>query len=201
MNHWYKAEILAVHEVFTCVCCYDRSTGCIFGELLAHRPLLPGRSEIHQIELIIEMLGTPNDNIWPVGTHFYFMNFTENYNSLGSMFVGNQNFTRSLGINLCVASFIHYTLNTFYICVHVTRGYNFVVKGGPWNPQILIPLKPWWFHSTVSQKYTFICYFDIIEINCSISQPFIHLLVFFVHRDFQSYQLWKLYHWRNNRKS
>ena len=60
------------------------------------------------------------------------------YNSLGSMFVGNQNFTRSLGINLCVASFIHYTLKTFYICVHVTRGYNFVVKSGPWIPQILI---------------------------------------------------------------
>lgn len=52
----------------TCVTCCDRSTGCIFGELLAHRPLLPGRSDIHQIELIIEMLGTPNDNIWPVST-------------------------------------------------------------------------------------------------------------------------------------
>lgn len=52
----------------TCVTCCNRSTGCIFGELLAHRPLLPGRSDIHQIELIIEMLGTPNDNIWPVST-------------------------------------------------------------------------------------------------------------------------------------
>lgn len=29
------------------------------------------------------------------------------------MFVGNQNFTRSLGINLCVDSFIHYTLKTY----------------------------------------------------------------------------------------
>ncbi|KAJ8302444.1 hypothetical protein KUTeg_018840 [Tegillarca granosa] len=41
------------------------SSGCIFGELLAHKPLLPGQSEIHQLELIIEMFGTPNDAIWP----------------------------------------------------------------------------------------------------------------------------------------
>jgi cyclin-dependent kinase 10 len=41
------------------------STGCIFGELLAHKPLLPGRSEIHQLELIIELFGTPSEAIWP----------------------------------------------------------------------------------------------------------------------------------------
>lgn len=35
------------------------------GELLAHKPLLPGRSEIHQLELIINLLGTPNESIWP----------------------------------------------------------------------------------------------------------------------------------------
>ena len=45
---------------------YLRAAGCILGELLAHKPLLPGRSEIAQIELIIEMFGTPNDQIWPV---------------------------------------------------------------------------------------------------------------------------------------
>jgi len=42
-----------------------RSAGCILGELLAHKPLLPGRSEIHQIEMVVEMFGTPNDIIWP----------------------------------------------------------------------------------------------------------------------------------------
>ena len=44
---------------------YYRSAGCILGELLAHKPLLPGNSEIHQIDLIVEMFGTPNDTIWP----------------------------------------------------------------------------------------------------------------------------------------
>lgn len=43
-----------------------RAVGCILAELLAHKPLLPGTSEIHQIDLIVQLLGTPNENIWPV---------------------------------------------------------------------------------------------------------------------------------------
>jgi len=39
--------------------------GAILGELLLHKPFLPGKSEIHQLEVIIELLGTPNDTIWP----------------------------------------------------------------------------------------------------------------------------------------
>ena len=41
------------------------SVGCIFGELLNNKPLLPGTSELHQVELIVNLLGTPNDTIWP----------------------------------------------------------------------------------------------------------------------------------------
>lgn len=44
-----------------------RAVGCVLAELLAHKPLLPGTSEIHQIDLIVQLLGTPNENIWPVG--------------------------------------------------------------------------------------------------------------------------------------
>ncbi|VDO64076.1 unnamed protein product [Schistosoma curassoni] len=36
------------------------------GELLLHKPLLPGKTEVHQLELIIDLLGTPNDQIWPL---------------------------------------------------------------------------------------------------------------------------------------
>lgn len=39
--------------------------GCIFGELLSNKPLLPGKSEQQMIELIIKLLGTPNESIWP----------------------------------------------------------------------------------------------------------------------------------------
>jgi cyclin-dependent kinase 10 len=41
------------------------SAGCVLDELLCHRPLLPGRSEIQQIDLIIDMFGTPTEKIWP----------------------------------------------------------------------------------------------------------------------------------------
>lgn len=43
-----------------------RAVGCILAELLAHKPLLPGASEIHQVDLIVQLLGTPSENIWPV---------------------------------------------------------------------------------------------------------------------------------------
>ncbi|RKP06518.1 cdc2-related-kinase-like protein [Thamnocephalis sphaerospora] len=41
------------------------STGCILGELLLHQPLLAGAVEREQIMLIIRLLGTPHDGIWP----------------------------------------------------------------------------------------------------------------------------------------
>ena len=43
-----------------------RAVGCILAELLAHKPLLPAGSEIQQVDLIVQLLGTPNENIWPV---------------------------------------------------------------------------------------------------------------------------------------
>lgn len=46
------------------LCC--RSAGCVLGELLLNRPLLPGKSELHQVDLIIDMFGSPNPAIWPV---------------------------------------------------------------------------------------------------------------------------------------
>nr|XP_055088848.1 cyclin-dependent kinase 10 isoform X8 [Symphalangus syndactylus]XP_055088849.1 cyclin-dependent kinase 10 isoform X8 [Symphalangus syndactylus]XP_055088850.1 cyclin-dependent kinase 10 isoform X8 [Symphalangus syndactylus]XP_055088852.1 cyclin-dependent kinase 10 isoform X8 [Symphalangus syndactylus] len=53
-------RLAAVRSAVLC-----RAVGCILAELLAHRPLLPGTSEIHQIDLIMQLLGTPSENIWP----------------------------------------------------------------------------------------------------------------------------------------
>jgi len=41
------------------------AVGCVIGELLLCRPLLPGTSEINQMQLIIDLLGSPNEKIWP----------------------------------------------------------------------------------------------------------------------------------------
>ncbi|XP_012558761.1 cyclin-dependent kinase 10 isoform X1 [Hydra vulgaris] len=39
--------------------------GCVMGELLLCKPLMPGKSEINQMQLIIDLLGSPNEKIWP----------------------------------------------------------------------------------------------------------------------------------------
>ena len=62
---WYRAPELLLHAKAQTTAVDMWAAGCIFGELLAHKPLLPGKSEIHQLTLIIDLLGSPNDIIWP----------------------------------------------------------------------------------------------------------------------------------------
>jgi cyclin-dependent kinase 10 len=82
---WYRAPevLLGSPKLTTAIDMW--ATGCIFAELLrmfifikffwkinnfvfhyvVHKPLLPGRTEIHQLDLICQLLGTPNASIWP----------------------------------------------------------------------------------------------------------------------------------------
>jgi len=41
------------------------SVGCIFAELLLRKPILPGRDEFEQLNLIFRLLGTPSEATWP----------------------------------------------------------------------------------------------------------------------------------------
>jgi len=62
---WYRSPelLLGAPKYTTAVDVW--SLGCIFGELLHHRPLMPGKSEEDQLRLMCELLGTPNSKIWP----------------------------------------------------------------------------------------------------------------------------------------
>jgi len=62
---WYRPPelLLGSHTYDTAVDMWG--VGCIFGELLQNTPLLVGKSEIHQLELMCKLLGSPNDRIWP----------------------------------------------------------------------------------------------------------------------------------------
>ncbi|XP_063468648.1 cyclin-dependent kinase 10 isoform X7 [Symphalangus syndactylus] len=62
---WYRAPELLLGTTTQTTSIDMWAVGCILAELLAHRPLLPGTSEIHQIDLIMQLLGTPSENIWP----------------------------------------------------------------------------------------------------------------------------------------
>lgn len=41
------------------------SAGCIFAELLLRKPILPGKNEFEQIDMIFKLLGTPDEQSWP----------------------------------------------------------------------------------------------------------------------------------------
>ncbi len=41
------------------------SVGCILAEMVLNKPLFPGDSEIGQIFKIFQIMGTPNEGIWP----------------------------------------------------------------------------------------------------------------------------------------
>ncbi|XP_029009128.1 cyclin-dependent kinase 10 [Betta splendens] len=62
---WYRAPELLLGSRSQTTALDMWAVGCILAELLAHKPLLPGTSEIQQVDLIVQLLGTPNENIWP----------------------------------------------------------------------------------------------------------------------------------------
>uniref|UniRef100_A0A673CNB3 Protein kinase domain-containing protein n=1 Tax=Sphaeramia orbicularis TaxID=375764 RepID=A0A673CNB3_9TELE len=62
---WYRAPELLLGTKSQTTALDMWAVGCILAELLAHKPLLPGTSEIQQVDLIVQLLGTPNENIWP----------------------------------------------------------------------------------------------------------------------------------------
>lgn len=61
-TRWYRApEVLLTYKVYTEA--MDMwSAGCILGELLLRKPILPGHDTQHQLELIFSLLGPPSDD-------------------------------------------------------------------------------------------------------------------------------------------
>jgi cyclin-dependent kinase 2 len=61
---WYRAPeiLLGGHQYATPVDIW--STGCIFSEMLTHKALFPGDSEIDQLFKIFKVLGTPSEDMW-----------------------------------------------------------------------------------------------------------------------------------------
>jgi serine/threonine protein kinase len=53
------------------------SIGCIFAEVLTGKPLFPGKSVVHQLDLITDLLGTPPPEIisgvWTTLLFFFYL--------------------------------------------------------------------------------------------------------------------------------
>uniref|UniRef100_A0A0K0CXT4 Protein kinase domain-containing protein n=1 Tax=Angiostrongylus cantonensis TaxID=6313 RepID=A0A0K0CXT4_ANGCA len=61
---WYRCPELLFGSKTQTTGIDQWAAGCILGELLLHRPLLPGKSDVEQIDKIINLLGTPTTKIW-----------------------------------------------------------------------------------------------------------------------------------------
>ena len=61
---WYRAPELLLNSPTHTTGVDIWAAGCILGELLLHKPLLPGRTEVQQLDMIIDLLGTPHSAIW-----------------------------------------------------------------------------------------------------------------------------------------
>ena len=89
---WYRSPELLLGSQKQTSAIDIWAVGCILGELLLNRPLLNGRSEIQQIDMIIEMVGSPNEEIWPAMNELpHLKNFSirqQPYNNLRSYFPG-----------------------------------------------------------------------------------------------------------------
>jgi mitogen-activated protein kinase 1/3 len=61
VTRWYRAPELLLGST------YDEgvdlwATGCIFAEMLGRKPLFPGETYVHQLQLIMNMLGVPEEH-------------------------------------------------------------------------------------------------------------------------------------------
>ena len=62
---WYRAPELLLGAKVQTTAVDMWAVGSIFGELLGNKPLMAGKSEINQFQLIVDLLGTPSDQLWP----------------------------------------------------------------------------------------------------------------------------------------
>ncbi|NWR81801.1 MK07 kinase, partial [Centropus unirufus] len=62
-TRWYRAPelLLSLHRYTRAIDIW--SVGCIFAEMLARRQLFPGRNYVHQLQLIMAVLGTPPPSV------------------------------------------------------------------------------------------------------------------------------------------
>ena len=67
VTRWYRAPeiMLGYHQYDAAIDIW--SMGCIFGELLGRKPLLPGQDYIDQLKLIVNLVGSPaEEDLWYV---------------------------------------------------------------------------------------------------------------------------------------
>lgn len=65
VTRWYRPpELLLQLRRYTCA--IDMwGAGCVFGEMFKRKPILAGQSDLHQAQIIFELVGSPNEQSMP----------------------------------------------------------------------------------------------------------------------------------------
>ncbi|XP_047341399.1 mitogen-activated protein kinase homolog MMK2-like [Impatiens glandulifera] len=61
VTRWYRAPELLLNCSEYTAAIDIWSVGCIFGEIMTNQPLFPGKDYVHQLKLITELIGSPDD--------------------------------------------------------------------------------------------------------------------------------------------
>nr|AMO00476.1 mitogen-activated protein kinase 7 [Manihot esculenta] len=61
VTRWYRAPELLLNCSEYTAAIDIWSVGCILGEIMTREPLFPGKDYVHQLRLIIELIGSPDD--------------------------------------------------------------------------------------------------------------------------------------------
>jgi cyclin-dependent kinase 10 len=62
---WYRAPEILFGETRYTQSVDMWSVGCILGELLMHKPIFPGQTELQELTLICQLIGSPTPSTWP----------------------------------------------------------------------------------------------------------------------------------------
>ena len=65
VTRWYRPPelLLQLRKYTTAIDLWG--VGCVFGEMFKHRPILAGKSDLHQLHLIFELVGSPTETNMP----------------------------------------------------------------------------------------------------------------------------------------
>nr|GEX48871.1 mitogen-activated protein kinase homolog MMK1 [Tanacetum cinerariifolium] len=61
VTRWYRAPEMLLNSSDYSAAIDVWSVGCIFMELMDRKPLFPGRDHVHQLRLLMELIGTPSE--------------------------------------------------------------------------------------------------------------------------------------------
>lgn len=65
VTRWYRPPELLLGEKKYTTAVDLWGIGCVFGELFTHHPILVGKSDSHQAQLVFELVGAPSTIAWP----------------------------------------------------------------------------------------------------------------------------------------